>query len=195
MSWNLDDSTRLRMAARFWAKTVRGSSGECWPFKSCGADQRGRLRVGDRSILATHISWFLFRGAWPPDALEVCHSCDNPRCVNPGHLWLGTQKENMADCVSKGRTAVGERHGSAKLTADKVAQIRARRKAGESYPRIARDFGVSARTARRVATGENWGHLESGLITVETLRCVQKSVHAFGQPSGEASAARKELGA
>lgn len=92
----------------------------------------------------------------------VRHKCDNPRCINPEHLELGTHKDNMLDMTSRNRQAVGERQGAAKLTATEVMVIR------ESYVRGSKEFGqyalsrrfkVDQTTIKDILKGRNWKHL------------------------------------
>lgn len=87
----------------------------------------------------------------------ICHRCDNPSCINPGHLFVGTNDENMADMVQKGRQPRGERHGSAKLSADDVHQIRSIMGVKQSV--IAAQFGVSQMQVSYIKTGQTWAHL------------------------------------
>jgi len=96
-----------------------------------------------------------------PDGLEVCHTCDNGRCVAIGHLFLGTHAENMADMKRKGRAArnEGEWHGRAKLTGAQVTEIRSRYAAGATKKGLGRAFGVSPRNIRSIVLRETWRHL------------------------------------
>lgn len=86
---------------RFWAKVDRG--GECWLW-TAGRDSSGygSLRTGHTKVSAHRLSWQLHHGQIPPGQ-NVLHRCDNPRCVRPDHLFLGTQADNVADMVAKGR--------------------------------------------------------------------------------------------
>ena len=85
------------------------------------------------------------------------HTCDNPPCCEPMHLELGTHEANVADRVQKGRSARGERHGRAKLTADDAAAIKRRRnECAESLANLAREFGVDPRAIAKVLSGETW---------------------------------------
>jgi hypothetical protein len=87
-------------AARFWAKATRGG---CWLWQGYrDRDGYGHHHYNGRRWRAHRLAWTLARGPIP-GGLYVCHRCDNPPCVNPAHLELGTQKENIGDCLAKGR--------------------------------------------------------------------------------------------
>jgi hypothetical protein len=98
-----------------------------------------------------------------PDGLLVCHSCDNPRCVNPAHLWLGTHKQNTRDMYMKGRdkNAPGEKHPSHTLTEDDVKEIRRLRGGGDiTYRRLSERFGVCASHVCAIVHRRAWRHVE-----------------------------------
>ncbi len=94
-----------------------------------------------------------------PGPLFVMHSCDNPRCVTPGHLSLGTAQDNIADRNQKGRQARGERMGSARLTREAVVSMREQRANGVGYRTLARAHGVDHKTVMKACQGKTWGHL------------------------------------
>jgi len=105
--------------------------------------------------------WILRRGSIAP-GLMVCHRCDNRRCVNLDHLFLGTARENVADMTAKGRLVVarGERLPQTKLTRAKVlAMRRLREQTGLSFAKIGKRYGVARSTARRVIVGQDWKHV------------------------------------
>lgn len=104
------------------------------------------------------MAWMLTNGPIP-DGLQVLHRCDNPPCVRPDHLFLGTIMDNMHDKAQKGRTARGEKNGQAKLTPKQVRMIRKRIAAGETRTAIAADFHVTRTTIYFIATGKKWSHL------------------------------------
>jgi hypothetical protein len=92
------------ISQRYWAKVqVRGAN-ECWPWRAAKNKQgRGMLKIAGTNRSAPKVAWMLAHGKRSLPKLHVCHSCDNPNCVNPKHLWLGTQKQNLEDARSKGR--------------------------------------------------------------------------------------------
>lgn len=119
---------------------------------------RGFFRAGDKIVQAHRFSWFLSHGK-EPGRLLVCHSCDVPSCVNPGHLWAGTQKENMQDCISKGRCyrPKGELHGSAKLSWHKVAQIRSLyQQKNITHEALHLRFGVDESVIGKIVRNKLW---------------------------------------
>ena len=141
---------------RFWAKVdVRGPD-ECWEFSGtrerCGY---GQIKVKGRMLMAHRVSWELICGEIP-DGLKVCHSCDNRPCVNPHHLFLGTQSDNIGDAFNKGRiNNVGVNHPRAKFTEDQVLAIRSDLRTNTE---IAKEFDVSAATIWAIKTKANWRH-------------------------------------
>jgi hypothetical protein len=89
-------------AERFWSRVDRRNEDECWPWTSTlDSDGYGKLRLTGKQRAAHRVAWALANGRNPD--LCVCHSCDNPTCVNPAHLWQGTQADNIRDMHAKGR--------------------------------------------------------------------------------------------
>jgi hypothetical protein len=154
---------------RFWA-SVRKDPDGCWRWTASGVRRYGRVMFGGERLLAHRVSWTLHRGAVPP-GIEVCHDCpagDDPSCVNPEHLFLGTHAENMADGARKGRVVGnggrrGEEMGrAAKLTDATAAEALAMYRAGAgSYSVLARRFGVSAGAIQQLVQRKTWRHLDS----------------------------------
>lgn len=119
----------------------------------------GRIKVAGRDILAHRYAYSLANGAIP-GGMNVCHRCDNTKCCNPEHLFLGSQLENMADMAEKGRAArisnpkpTGEKSPTAKLADAQIAEIRARRAAGETVTSLAAAYGVHHSYVSRLARG------------------------------------------
>jgi hypothetical protein len=107
------------------------------------------------SSLAHRISWEIYRGPIPK-GMNVCHHCDIRSCVNPYHLFLGTDKDNMQDALKKGRLRQGEKISWAKLNNEQVMDIR---KDHRSQTLIASNYGVIQQTISHIKTGKSWKHL------------------------------------
>lgn len=144
---------------RFWSKVdVRGQEA-CWPWKGRrDADGYGRVQHAGRDQQAHRVSWELSCGPIPA-GLCVLHKCDVPPCVNPDHLWLGTNAENLADMRVKGRAASGSRNGRAKLTEADVRAIRVSLATGCAQRAIATGYGVSRGLIGMIASRDRWRHI------------------------------------
>ncbi len=127
----------------------------------------GKLWWGGKVQLAHRLAWIAWFGPIE-EGKFVCHHCDNPSCIEVSHLFVGTQKDNMRDCASKGRTlpqkrrinfTVGEDRHSAKLTQAQIEEVIRRRGAGETYAQIAVDYPISRQQISRVCRGLSWQHL------------------------------------
>lgn len=154
------------LAERFWPK-VRKSDG-CWEWTAHRSGHgygyiMARHKAGWRPLHAHRASWEINRGPIP-DGLHVLHRCDNPPCVNPDHLFLGTHLENVADMHAKGRhrsrSPKGEASPNAKLTGAAVMEIRAAWVAGVSGAELSRRFRVSRTAIGCVVKRRSWKHLE-----------------------------------
>lgn len=137
-----------------------GPDGDCWMWIGHrGGGGRGYLSDGTgrkRKRRVSQLAYEFFVGP-RADGHYVCHSCDNPPCVNPAHLFLGTHVENMADRDAKSRQAKGERIGTAKLAENDVRWIRFLIAQGLSTQRrIASAFGVSETTVSMIKNGHHW---------------------------------------
>jgi hypothetical protein len=142
---------------RFWAKVEVGEPDECWPWVGArNSDGYGVIRTEDGLRLAHRVSVIL-DGRDPTGAVAK-HSCDTTYCVNPRHLAVGTQAENMRECAERGRNNRGSRNGQALLDEPKVREILALA-ATESRATIAARFGVSKETVRDILTGRSWRHV------------------------------------
>jgi hypothetical protein len=91
--------------------------------------------------------------------LFVCHKCDNPRCINPDHLFIGTAISNSFDCITKGRNSKGEMHGRSKLNNDQVRNIRISAARGQHKPDLARQYKVNTATIYKVVNRTSWKHV------------------------------------
>lgn len=134
------------LGERFWSKVKIRSNADCWPWLASKNSQGyGTYRLNGRMCRASR----LVAGA--NDGQVVLHSCDNPTCVNPSHLRVGSAAENVADCRAKGRRASyeGERNNYAKLTAPQVKSIREQYAAIATYPNGRKEYGAAQRIAQR----------------------------------------------
>lgn len=151
----------LRYIVSFHQK-YRVSSTDCWEWTK-GRFNNGYGKFNKRSVTyglshyAHRTSWIIHNGPIP-EGMHVCHKCDNPGCVNPEHLFLGTPKENMRDASQKGRMSTwkrlsGEEHGRAKLTRDQVLLIK-----DDNRPRrkLAIEYGVSISRIAKIKQGVTW---------------------------------------
>lgn len=144
---------------RFWHYTYKTDG--CWVWNGCRTDfGHGIIATANGNIGAHIYSYRLHRGDFQ-SGLDVCHHCDNPWCVNPEHLFLGTQADNNHDRHKKGRTVSqhGTENPAAKLNDDKVREIRRLRAAGTPVVEIARMFGVTSYPVWGIVTGRYWKHV------------------------------------
>ena len=141
--------------ARFMSKTMPEPNSGCWLWiGSTRKDGYGRFSLRDsKPILAHRASYELFCEA-PANDMKVCHKCDNPSCVNPDHLFIGTQRDNVIDAVSKGKF-FGRNHciGNGKLTADQAKEIKISTKPQKD---LAAQFNVSISSIQKIKYGKFW---------------------------------------
>lgn len=154
-----DSTLPENVDARFWSKVAITPG--CWlwlAYKDRAGYGRINVRQEDgqhRPEIASRIVWRLLRGPIPA-GLEVLHNCpdgDNPACVNPNHLWLGTEPENQADKIAKGRQKPG---GNFKLTPEQVAEARWLHQAGAGPRLLGRKYGINHGHMSRILRGLSW---------------------------------------
>lgn len=134
----------------------------CWTWKASKAGQGyGQIKLPKqrRQAYAHRVAYEIYKGPIPAGQY-VCHACDNPECVNPDHLFLGSSHDNHADMKEKGRHTYGEKSATRKLTENQVLQIRSCLAAGMTQMQIARAFGVQQMTISRINTGKRWAHVK-----------------------------------
>lgn len=165
--------------ARFWSKADKsGGPNACWPWsRDRDRDGYGKIKLDGRTRRAPMLAWEFSHGGKAPPGLLALHHCDNPPCVNPAHLWLGTKAANSADMKTKGRSAIGDRngsrrhpgrlrppmgedHGAARLS---DVEVRAIRNLGGrlSTRDIGWLFGIRQQTVSKIQRRVSWKHVES----------------------------------
>lgn len=155
---------------KFWSMVAIGGDGECWDWLGPKFLRGyGRFSYGGAQYYAHRFSYsvsLVDRAELRP-GLSVLHRCDRPSCVNPGHLFLGTQADNMKDMTEKGRRSrgsdhgkktAGEGNGNARLTVDEVVRLRKRYAAGEKQVELATSFGIKQPEVSEIVRGEKWKH-------------------------------------
>lgn len=157
MAWPKKQS----IADRLFSQTKPSNNG-CIEWTGWTVFGYGRMRLGEKRIAVHRLAYELKHGSIP-DGLCVCHKCDNRRCVNVDHLFLGTRTENNADKVAKGRQAQGPLHGRrgeshpmAKINTADVVQIRSRYAKGEKQRDLAKEFNVSQTSISLIVRNLIW---------------------------------------
>lgn len=143
---------------RFWKKVAKGKPDECWAWLgSRHPVGYGKTSVGRKTLYAHRVAYELNAGL-PVGSLElhIRHTCDNPNCVNPSHLIVGTAQDNANDKVSRGRSLFGSKHNLTHLTDADVIYIRTSSEKGVD---LARKFNVLKATISNIRTGKSWKHL------------------------------------
>lgn len=148
-----------RLEMRFWSRVdISSDALVCWPWIGTSDSKGyGRFPLNGNSTMAHRSAFRLGYGIEPGDKF-VCHSCDNPICCNPFHLWLGTPRDNTADMIRKGRQRhpLGSDVHSARLTEDNVRYIRSSKRTLED---LAAEFGVTHMAVHYARTGKTWRHI------------------------------------
>ena len=152
-----------KLLESFWKKVKKTNS--CWEWTavktSKGYGHLPYARNWGFTTLAHRLSYLIHRGDIP-EGLLICHTCDNPHCVNPEHLFLGTQVDNMQDCLSKGRvryiTHRGESNGRCKISREQALEIK-----HSLLPRkeLMKKFGISRSMVGKIKSGSSWKELQN----------------------------------
>lgn len=144
----------------FWNEVrITSDDNLCWEWQgACDKDGYGNKTWQNKRNKTHHLAW-----SYPdyviPSGMLICHSCDNRKCCNPKHLFLGTNQDNMSDMVAKNRQAKGEADGNAKLTAVQVREIRHRYALGNVYQyELAAEYGVHLMTIAYIIRRITWKH-------------------------------------
>lgn len=144
----------------FWSKVSKGAPDECWLWTGASNPRGYGSCWHNKQVMSAHRVAYILNVGEIPHRQFVCHKCDNPRCVNPSHLFLGTHKDNMTDMVRKRRHQHGERHQKTNLTENQVLAIRSRYTgAVGERSRLAKEFGVSYSSITKIVKREVWTHI------------------------------------
>lgn len=145
---------------RFNKKHIPEPNSGCWLWEAAvSSEGYGQFYLEDK-LRGAHVTSFILYKGPISEGMQVCHKCDTPLCVNPEHLFLGTKKDNMLDCISKGRRqdASGENNPFAKLSSNTVRAIY---RAAGSQREIAKRFGISQSHVSRIKRQEVWVDAEA----------------------------------
>jgi hypothetical protein len=146
---------------RFEAKVKVGRG--CWAWQAAKTPLGyGFIKINGRMVGAHRASWLIYRGEIPPGK-NILHECDNPNCVNPNHLSVGTQSKNISDMVKRGRGRIprGEGHYLTRLTNADVVDIRGKYANGNVTQReLAKEYGVDRSSISKICSRKNWKHIE-----------------------------------
>lgn len=142
---------------KFWRRVVKNSNNKCWGWKR-STDKFGyaHIEVDRLEKYAHRISWEIHFGEIP-EGMFVCHTCDNPSCTNPNHLFLGTYNDNIQDMIKKGRNSRGEKRYNAKLTEKQVLKIRSLgNNSSKLHREIAEIYGISQSRVTEIINRKAW---------------------------------------
>lgn len=150
------------LIARFWEKVDKNISYDCWIWTGAKHPKGyGHIGINGNNHRVHRVSWELHHGRKIPIGMCVCHKCDNPSCVNPDHLFLGTHKDNAQDRNVKNRHVKGEQIKFSRLTEEQVIEIKSiyTGKWGEQT-KLAIEYNVGTSTISNIINGKAWKHIE-----------------------------------
>ncbi|MGB9553562.1 MAG: HNH endonuclease signature motif containing protein, partial [bacterium] len=178
----------MEVKERFWSMVKRDGPDSCWEWQGYHLkDGYGAFHFNGKRVIASRFAWILTYGEIPP-GMCVLHKCDNPSCVNPRHLFLGTQKDNMQDAVLKWRKS-GPHNGRTKLSWPQVDTIRLLFQMGWSTRRVAKLFGVNHKTIWQIRAGKTWKEpaqvMSSGVPEGGNLEVMGPEVEVLAQGMDE----------
>lgn len=197
------EMARSPLPPAFWDRCVVAGPQDCWPWRF-SRNRKGygvsgtHAAISGGSRLAPRIAWALANEQVIPAGMLVLHRCDNPPCVNPAHLFLGTHADNSADMAAKGRSPVtaNERSGRLRYMNEQVAEMRSLRACGQTVQAIADRFGMNPAVASRILDGKRRPNVngETGepvILSQRRARCqrghdwsvVPPYISRAGQPS------------
>jgi hypothetical protein len=151
-------------AERFWSR-VNKTDG-CWEWTGCIVNRYGQFYLNGKGVKAHRYSYIIHHpitiDLWEHREICVCHRCDNPKCVNPAHLFLGSNADNMKDKMAKGRgkQPKGEKQALSKLTETQVREIRNKyANGGITQQQLALEYGVNKSNINKLIRRKRWFHI------------------------------------
>lgn len=153
---------------RFMALVKKDETTGCWVWqgKKRWRTKYGTFYNGEKQVSAHRWSYATFKGPIP-EGKDICHTCDNPACVNPEHLWAGTERENMHDMMAKGRSVFGRGGMPRKLKETDIPKIFKLKAEGWTQRAIAKKFGVAQPIISGVLKGTRWSQVPRQLPLFE----------------------------
>lgn len=154
-----------RLKISYESKVIRNGADDCWDWKNKLDNGYGIIRIGNFKFKAHRSSWIIHNGIIPVDKY-ICHKCDNRKCTNPNHLFIGTHYSNIQDMISKGRQrgAIGERNCKAILNESQVIQIKKLLCENKTVDDIASLFNVKRHVVYAIRNNTNWTHVKASLV-------------------------------
>src|SRR5579863_5842596 len=151
------DNLTFKDVFRFFRKiNIPDDPKKCWEWTGSKRKGYGLIAINNTNIGVTRLSFFIFHER-DPFGLDICHTCDNPGCVNPNHLFTGTINENNQDKIRKGRGAKGESMNTAKLTWDQVNEMRTKKENGTgTLITLAKEYGVTRTHVWNICSYKTW---------------------------------------
>jgi len=145
----------------FWKKVnILEDKDLCWEWQgSFSSGGYGQFSFKNKNFISHRLAYFFSKG--DPKTLKVCHSCDNRKCCNPNHLWLGTNKDNSQDSKNKKRNAFGEKNGNSKATDNIVTEIKKQLSLGKTNIDISKELGISTGIILHIKKSRNWTHVNT----------------------------------
>jgi len=146
--------------ARFWSRVPRLDSSKCWNWAGClDSNGYGVMSIKNQAKRAHRVSFMIHYGS-TRGGMHVLHRCDNPACVNPSHLFEGTNTDNVADMVDKERNPRGETCGLSRFSESQILEIRSKYvKNVYGMKRLAREFGTCQSTINKILKRRTWKHV------------------------------------
>ena len=157
----LDFEITDKLLDRFWSKVNKKGEDDCWKWRGAEAQGYGQFNISGKIYKTHRVSYYLITKVNLKE-LCVCHHCDNRKCCNPNHLFLGTHQDNMLDRDNKNRgvTFKGEEHGRAELTEAQVLEIRARyAKGGYTHRGLAEEYNLVHSQIGFIIRHQSWKHI------------------------------------